>query len=37
MNKENRQVGGVESELVSAAISLLSRENTGNFSDFGPP
>jgi hypothetical protein len=28
-------VGGVGGELVSGVRSLLSRENTGNFSDFG--
>ncbi len=27
--------GGAESELVSAIISLIHRENTGKFSDFG--
>jgi hypothetical protein len=30
-------VGGVLGELVSAIRSLLSRENTGNFSDISPP
>jgi hypothetical protein len=28
-------VGGVECELVSAGDSLLNRERTGNFADFG--
>jgi hypothetical protein len=31
---DSMAVGGVESELVSADGSLLSRENTGKFSDF---
>ena len=28
-------VGGVEGELVSVSNSLITRENTGNFSYFG--
>lgn len=29
-------VGGVECELISPPDSLISKENTGNFFEFGP-